>query len=246
MNNSDDSVRAAGSAPVATDREMEDRLKVERLTVIGHLTGRLSGELRQPLSVIRNAIYFLNMQLSMDTDDRVRRHLALMLRELDNISLLVGNIANLGARIPSERRLVDVEVLVGSALERLPIPAGVEVRTALKPEARVFGDPMQLKLAIANLVMNSAQAMEHGGRVNVVCRQTEKEVMISVTDNGPGMTPEVRARIFEPLFTTSEHRLGLGMTIVRHMVGANGGRIAVKSEPGKGTTVTLTFHRPEP
>ncbi len=221
----------------------EERLKAERLATIGLLASRLSGELRQPLSVIRNAIYFLNIHLSTDVDDKVRKHLGIMLREINGATRLVGNLSYLGSTRPPERGMSDIEVIVAAALDHIVRPPEVRIRLAIKPDAMLFCDPSQVRLALANIISNSAQALQSEGEIKVICTQTATETRIEVTDNGPGMTRDVLAQVFEPLFTTAEHRTGLGMTIVRHLVGANGGTVEVKSEPGKGTTVLLRFAR---
>ena len=108
-----------------------------------------------------------------------------------------------------------------------------------------FGDPSQIRRALTNIIDNSIQAMPGDGRIRIVCQHAGRETRIVISDNGPGMSEEVRARVFEPLFTTSSHRVGIGLTVAQRLVGACGGTIAVESTPGAGTTVTLTFPRHE-
>jgi signal transduction histidine kinase len=219
--------------------------RVEELAAVGRLASRLSGEMRQPLSVMRNAVYFLNLHSGMDIDEKARRHLTFLLRAGEEINSIALNLATLAGTEVADRQATDVEVLVAAALDRVQTRWGVFIETAVDPGAALFGDPSQIRRALTNIIDNSIQALPGEGRVRVVCRHAGRETRIVISDNGPGMSEEVRARVFEPLFTTSSHRLGIGLTVAQRLVGASGGTIAVESTPGAGTTVTLSFPRHE-
>jgi signal transduction histidine kinase len=125
----------SGSAP------LENALLVERLHTIGRLASGLGVDLRQSLSVIRNSLYFLNGHLGETLDDKTRRHLGLMWREVDAANRIVSNLAWLAVRRPPDREPSDVEVIVHAALNQLVVPARVSVETAVPPHATIFGDP---------------------------------------------------------------------------------------------------------
>lgn len=220
---------------------MPDRLEPEALAQVGRLASRLSGEMRQPLGVMRNAVYFLNLQLGTAQDEKVRRHLGFLLRELKVIAGIIDNLSGLTATAPPGREDSDLEVIITAALEQ--VGPGVRVETAVPPHATLFCDPGQLRLAVANAVANAVEAVGERGKVRVVCHQTPEETVIEIADTGPGMPPEVTARVCEPMFTTSRSRPGLGMAAARALVGANGGRVEIQSAPGRGTTVRYRFHR---
>jgi signal transduction histidine kinase len=219
--------------------------RVQELAVVGRLASRLSGEMRQPLSVIRNAVYFLNLHSGTDLDEKGRRHLTYLLRAVEEMNSIVSNLATLaGAEVP-HRQVTDVEVLVAAALGRVETRPGVTIETAVDPGAVLFGDPSQIRLALTNIINNSIEALPGEGRIRIVCRHAGRETRIVISDNGPGMPEEVRARVFEPLFTTSSHRVGIGLTVAQRLVGASGGTIEIESALGAGTTVTLSFPRHE-
>ncbi|HDQ99293.1 MAG TPA: HAMP domain-containing histidine kinase [candidate division WOR-3 bacterium] len=223
--------------------EQSPRLRPDELAGVGRLASRLSGELRQPLAVMRNAVYFLNIQLDTNTAEKVRRHLGILLREIRTITGMVDNLAGLTTAAPPDRSLSDVEVVVAAAVDRAGLLDDIRVETAIPPSASLFCDPVQLSLALANVLTNSAQVLSDGGTVRVVCRAGNGETVIEVTDDGPGMSPEVLARAGEPLFTTSTGRTGLGLPTTRALVGANGGTLEIESAPGQGTTVRFRFRR---
>lgn len=202
----------------------DDRLLAERLWTIGRLACGLSGELRQSLAVIRNSVYFLNLHLGEKIDDATRRHLSIMLRELRATSFMVTNLSALTDQRVPDRQPVDVELLVQAAVSRVPIPSGISVETAVAAGTQLNCDAEQLACALANLLANSIQAMPAGGRVRIIGHVRHPEVVITVEDSGTGMDDETLRRAFEPLFSRSPHRIGLGLTVVRSLVGLNGGR----------------------
>ncbi len=218
-----------------------ERLKAERLAILGQVASGLSGELRQPLSVIRNAVYFLNIQLGTAADEKVRRHLGILLNEVETLTRIVANIASLASTQAPKREVSDLEVIVAVAVERTTRPEHIKIERTIAPHTTLFCDPDQLRQAITNIITNSIQAMPDPGTIKVTCRQTNEELRIEISDTGTGMKDEIRNRVFEPLFTTSPQRTGLGMTVARSLIGANGGTVEIESEPGKGTTVALRF-----
>jgi len=139
-----------------------------------------------------------------------------------------------------------------------PACEGVETRIEVPPGTGVLADPRQLRQLLWNLVLNAAQAMPEGGRLEVVARprsgapqgllaadrnegvdgRTEKEspeVEISVSDTGVGIEADVLERIFDPFFTTKRGGSGLGLATVHRVVEANGGSVRAESRVGQGT-----------
>ena len=103
-------------------------------------------------------------------------------------------------------------------------------------------DSDQLKQAFFNLLKNAYQALPgSGGEVHLNSRSTEYEVIVSIQDNGSGISPEIMGSLFEPFRSSRQSGTGLGLLIVRRIVREHGGEIKVESEEGKGTTVQLYF-----
>jgi PAS domain S-box-containing protein len=129
------------------------------------------------------------------------------------------------------------------------IGADVHVDQSLTAQGSIHADPGQIGQVVMNLVLNARDAIGEGGHIALATRDLGgAEVALSVTDDGHGMSPEVQARIFEPFFTTRTDRqgtqgTGLGLSTVQRIVTESGGRIAVESAPGRGTTVTVLFPR---
>jgi signal transduction histidine kinase len=108
---------------------------------------------------------------------------------------------------------------------------------------QVMVDPEQLQQVILNLLLNAIQAMPQGGSIilSTSVGAEGKEIQITVADTGRGIPPEHLSRIFDPFFTTKERGTGLGLAVSDRLIRAQGGRIAVRSEPGKGCVFTVVL-----
>lgn len=139
-------------------------------------------------------------------------------------------------RCDVEQCLAEVVALIG-AIET----PGSLLEIALEPGLPALGcDPVALRRAILNLILNAREAMAGGGLVRVAGRGLAGTVELCVSDCGCGMTPATIARVFDPLFTTRpDGRGGIGLPMVERFVRSAGGSIAIESEPGIGTAVTL-------
>jgi len=116
-----------------------------------------------------------------------------------------------------------------------------EVKRDFGPLPRITCPPTQIVQVFTNLLMNAAQSIETRGEIRIRTRQQDQEVVVEISDTGKGMTAETLARLFTPFFTTKPRGqgTGLGLSISRDIVTRQGGRIEVRSEPGKGSTFTV-------
>jgi two-component system NtrC family sensor kinase len=107
----------------------------------------------------------------------------------------------------------------------------------------VMADRDQLCQVVLNIVLNAAEAMPKGGSLWLASRTADerKRVVLEITDNGPGIPPEIRDRIFEPFFTTKKTGTGLGLSIAYGILEQHGGTLQVQSPPEGGTTILVTL-----
>jgi CheY-like chemotaxis protein len=118
----------------------------------------------------------------------------------------------------------------------------VEMRTLLGDVPRISGDPVELREALTNLILNALDAMPRGGVLELRTREVDGQVELSVKDTGVGMPEDVRQRIFDPFFTTKGAQgTGLGLSITYGILMRHRARVVVESEPGQGTTFALFF-----
>jgi PAS domain S-box-containing protein len=228
--------------------EAQDKLlRQERLAVMGQLAGSVGHELRNPLGVISNAVYFLKLT-QPEASGKVKEYLDLIESEIRISDKIVTDLLDFSRVKSADRQVVEVSKLVGQTLERFPAPGNVTVKLDLPAGLPpVFADPQQMMQVLANLTINACQAMPDGGVLTVSGEPSPVGgwVLVRVKDTGIGIPPENLQKLFEPLFTTKMKGIGLGLAVSKRLAEANGGRLEVESQPGVGSTFTLILPQEE-
>ena len=220
----------------------EQLVRQERLAAIGELASTIGHELRNPLGVISNALYLLGGDIAKRPDEAAQRHLATAEREVSAATVIVSDLLEFARQRDPVPIDVDVVGLVDEVLSVLPPPSGISVSRDM-PAQRVTAlvDRDMLRQVLLNLVGNAYQAMPEGGSVTVSVDQDTAGVHLDVVDTGPGMTPEVRDKVFQPFFTTKARGVGLGLAVSRRIVEAHSGTLDVESLPGDGARFVITL-----
>ena len=227
----------------------EDLVRKEKLSILGQLSGSVGHELRNPLGVMSNAVYFLKIVLP-DADETTKEYLGIIEKEIDNSLRIITDLLDFARTRTPQKKAVAARELTDESLGRCAIPENIDLQTEIPdnlPLLRV--DPLQMGLVLTNFITNAVQAMPDGGALRIAARRVLSPdskfdgdfVEISVADTGEGITPENMKKIFQPLFTTKAKGIGLGLVVCKNLVDANGGRIEVESEPGKGTTFMVAL-----
>jgi signal transduction histidine kinase len=145
-----------------------------------------------------------------------------------------------------EAAVIDLSQFTEEAA-RLLIPTALKknltIRTNIAPGLHIAGDRSSAWAIVWNLATNAVEALPTGGNLMLQLSEAGDHVQLSVSDDGPGMTAEVRSRVFEPYFTTKRSGTGLGLAMVQQAVVAAGGSIQLESEPGKGTRFLIDLPR---
>jgi signal transduction histidine kinase len=217
----------------------EQLLQQERLAVLGQLASGVSHELRNPLGVILNAVYYLRL-VQPEANDKIRQYHSMIEYEAHNAEKIVNDLLDFARIKQSNREWVVVSDLLDQTLERHPAPESVAVSLDFPPDLpKVFADPHQMEQVLGNLIVNACQAMSNGGNLTISAAAQDDFIAISVKDTGVGIPPENMKKLFEPLFTTKAKSIGLGLALSQKLIDANGGKIEVESETGKGSTFTV-------
>ena len=221
--------------------EMEEELRrSERLGAIGQLAAGLAHEIRNPLASLSGAIELLTADLPRG--DRNSQTLSqIVRRETSRLNRLVTDFLTYARPGPGRFEPVALVPLFEELRELVQRDAscGIALELDVPGELRALGNSDQLRQVFWNLVLNAAQSEPVDGVVRVRARvDAELELLeICVEDRGCGFAGDALERIYEPFFTTKPKGTGLGLATVQRVVEAHGGRIAVASETGKGTTV---------
>ncbi|MCI0342658.1 MAG: ATP-binding protein [Planctomycetales bacterium] len=224
-----------------TEREEMSRKLVDQASLVrlGEMAAVVAHEVRNALGAISSSVQLLGGRFGRGSreGDLVRD----VRERVEALNRVVGDI--LAYARPAPARPVALSVLSAvrgavAALQRDPEHAGVLVGLS-GPDATVRGDAALLQQALLNLLMNAAQATQGRGTIAVSVSGVDGRCRLSVSDNGPGIPPEARARLFQPFFTTKARGTGLGLAIVKRVVELHGGTVAVECPVPGGTTVTL-------
>jgi signal transduction histidine kinase/ActR/RegA family two-component response regulator len=235
----------------------------QKMEMVGQLTGGIAHDFNNLLTVIQGNLELMELPPGGDPD--LTRHLGIAKRGVGRASELTARLLAFSRRQILEPKVLSLNAVVRGMDDLLKRTLGdhVEVETVLtKHLHRIEADPHQLESAILNLAINARDAMPAGGLLtietgnavldDVYCAQFSdlepgQYAVISVTDTGVGMAPDIVERVFEPFFTTkaSGKGTGLGLSMVYGFAKQSGGHVNIYSELGRGTTVRLYFPRVE-
>jgi PAS domain S-box-containing protein len=233
---------------MSEQRSIQEKLQeTERLAAMGTTAAAFAHEIGNPLNGISASLQFLQLQLRDKCDDAVvNETLDLALNEIDTLGSLLSDFRSLARpQQPQQLELQPVELaplvkeLVASQAAKyaaLRIVAQVDFPMNLPP---VVADSRKLKQALLNLCNNAVEAMPEGGSLTMRGCHSDGFTSIEVSDTGVGIPDDFD--IFQLFKTTKPRGTGLGLAIVRQIVSAHQGTISYQSEPGKGTTFTLSF-----
>lgn len=224
------------------EQAQEKLIRTERLAAVGELASGVGHELRNPLNVIRNCVYLLNMTLEGQDDTETKKTLKLLDQQVDISNKIVTDLLDftrIRTPAPSPVALGD---LLHDSLSWVMLPAEIEVISDDSEDGALINvDAEQIGRVFANIIGNAAQAMGQRGKLVISRGSRDNLAWTTFQDNGSGISPENIERIFEPLFTTKPKGIGLGLAISRRLVEQNGGAIKVTSTVGEGTTFTVTL-----
>jgi two-component system, cell cycle sensor histidine kinase and response regulator CckA len=240
-------------------RELEQELRqMQKIEAVSRLAGGVAHDFNNILMAISSYAELLDRKL---TDESTRRYSSEIVKATERGSSLTEGLLTFSRKQVLSPKLLDLNTLITEQIRMLKrlIPENIELRFLAGSDiGRVKADPSQVQQVLMNLIINARDAMPNGGRLVLETGNAEldgadrtfanqaqsgKYVMVSVSDNGHGMSAETKSHIFEPFFTTKEQGkgTGLGLAIVFGIVKQSAGQISVHSEPDIGTTFKIYF-----
>ncbi len=221
--------------------EIEEQLRrADRLSALGELSAGMAHEIRNPLGSIRGTAEILRDGVA--ANDPKSEFADILIREVDRLNRVLEDFLRFARPAPVGHGRFAVNRVIQEVLDltrQQALRNRVEVSTGLDEECEITGEGEQIKQALLNLVLNALQAMPDGGRLTVSTRREQNALHITVSDNGPGIPPENRERIFNPFVTTREGGTGLGLAITQRIVQGHDGHIVLQSTPGEGASFTV-------
>ena len=227
--------------------EQRERLvQTERVAAWRELARRLAHELKNPLFPLQLTVENLQRareQTSEQFDEIFFESTATLRAELDNLKAIVSRFSDFAKMPPPEFEPVDLNESVRGVVKLFEPQLAAVGRPPITTELylddnlpSLEADPVLLRRALENLVLNSLDAMPAGGTLTLRTSRRDGRVRLEISDTGQGLTPEECARLFTPYYSSKRHGTGLGLAIVQSVVSDHGGKIEVESAPGAGAT----------
>lgn len=221
--------------------QLEQQLSEQKaLAKLGEMAAVVAHEVRNPIAGIRGALQVITSR--MPADQRDRAILLDIITRLDALDRIVQDMLMFSRPRALRHGPIAVRALLSetaSILGQDPQMSALEI--AVSGSAAITGDREMLQVVFQNILMNAAQAMEGRGRIDVAITERDGRCHIDIVDRGPGMSEEVREKVFDAFFTTKHRGTGLGLPIARRVVEAHGGSIHIAVPPGCGTTVSVVL-----
>ncbi|MBI3324340.1 MAG: GAF domain-containing protein [Candidatus Omnitrophica bacterium] len=215
----------------------------ERLAAAGQFAAGMAHEIRNPLTAIKTFAQYLPEKYQ----DPVFREkfFRIVQAEIERINQLVLELMNFAKPAPLQLQPVQLAELLEETLMLLSnqfLKQQVAVATEFNEDgASVQADPRQLRQVFLNLLINSLEAMEGGGRLAVATVRQDGVVAVRIADTGCGIAEADQGRLFDPFYTTKERGMGLGLAVVKAIVERHGGQLTFHSRPGNGTAVVFSL-----
>ena len=217
----------------------------QRLASVGRLAAGVAHEIRNPLSSIKGFATYFKERYPDKPDDQQTANI--MIQEVDRLNRVVGQLLEFARPISVKPRLISLQALLKDSVKLIEDRAAekdisIHTQNAVQVD-EVWGDPDRINQILLNLYLNAIDAMKSGGalKVGLSSEGNGRQFIISVSDTGCGISAQNLSQIFDPYFTTKSSGTGLGLAIAHNAIEAMGGRIKVKSDPGKGTTFMITI-----
>lgn len=232
---------------------VEERTKqlqiAERFAIIGELATMIGHDMRNPLQVITNMQYLLEMKISKMHPDEASVLVKHGIPEIFNrirtevlyLNKIVSDLQDYARDIHPEVSIVNPVLVMDEILKNISIPDNIQVIKRIESDFLISGDPFLLTRVLENLINNAIQAMEKGGILTLKISRAKENVCIMISDTGVGIPPESLSKIFEPLYTTKPKGTGLGLAVTKRLVEAHGGTITLVNTSSEGTTFEVTL-----
>ncbi len=222
-------------------KSQEQLLKAQRLAVIGELAGMVGHDLRNPLTSINGAAYYLKKRLSPKIDGKVKEMLDLIERNIVYSNKIINDLLDYSREIRLDLTESNPKSIIREALSLVEIPKNVQVINLTENKPKIKVDVEKIKRAFVNIIKNAIEAMPKGGTLTIESKKSNGNLKFVFSDTGMGMSKKTMKKLWTPLFTRKAKGMGFGLPICKRIIEAHEGSISLESARGKGTAFTATI-----
>lgn len=235
--------RTQMDATLAEIKECQKGLLIEeKIATIAKFASVMAHELKNPLSSLKNISYYLIKTVKQE-DPKGKRMMEMLSSEVDRANIMISDFSDIARARRVSKTFTLVSELVEQVLSDYKFEPEIEFSKDVEAGIETSVDPERTGQVLKNLLRNAKEAIGQGqkGSIKVTLKKNGEAFVITVSDSGPGIEPETIDHIYEPLFTTKNKAIGLGLTVVKQTVEAHGGKVEVETEKGKGSTFRVTM-----
>jgi len=221
----------------------EKLVKSERLAAIGELAAMVGHDLRNPLTGIKGAAYYLKAKHCSEIGDRGKEMLESIENAINYSNKIVNDLLEYSRELNLELTETTPKAMLKKALASLEIPEKIKIVDATADKPKIKADTEQMCRVFVNLIKNAVDAMPEGGTLAIKSKEAKGMLKITFKDTGTGMTEKTLHTLKRgvPLFTTKAKGMGFGLPICKRIAEAHGGNLSLESKNGKGTKITVTI-----
>jgi two-component system sensor histidine kinase HydH len=227
----------------ALEHSREQIVRAGKLAVVGEMAATMAHEVRTPLGIVRSSAQLLERQ--SDLGDKEHELIGFIVSETERLNRLVTMLLECARPAPPNFKTHDLHAIIDNVLSLLESKAekgGVQLLQEFEAKEALFDcDREQMMQVLLNLVLNALQFVPNGGKVVVSTHREADALWLSVADDGPGIPPEMRERIFDPFYSRRDGGIGLGLTIVQQIVNVHRGEISASESRWGGAAFNIRF-----
>ncbi|MCX8150181.1 MAG: PAS domain S-box protein [Candidatus Bathyarchaeota archaeon] len=215
-------------------------LKAERFAAIGETAAMVGHDLRNPLTAIKNAVYYLRAKQQSISAEQFQQMLSLIDKSIERADKIISDLLEYSREPKLQLSKYSVSAILKEALQQIQIPPNITLQDLTSNDHVFTVDKEKLSRVFINIIKNAVEAMPNGGTLQIKSTQNRQYIEVIFADTGIGIPEERLNNLFAPLVTSKAQGMGFGLAICKRFVEAHGGTITVKSKENEGATFTIT------